>query len=412
MYHSRSGELFGRESLRNIVFDDNERKIQQEIQRLDKNIILFANIEEIIESFKSKYSLTEINLKKDEIYQLEPEETTIQRRNPVMGNLYEDKTGRFTLVIPFEGDGDLLYYRPSLTIFTSIKGDIRNDEIHLYFIDYERNNFQRKVDQTIQYVEEYINSMNSNIKEYNNSLEYSIKREVLKRKEKLQSIESKAKSLIYPMKRRSDPPKTFQIPIKQKEIKFVPPKREEISAKPIPTIAPEIYENILEICQSMSLVMERNPATFREFDEESIRDVFLLVLNAFFKGEATGETFNKKGKTDILIRHKDANLFIAECKVWAGPKKLQDTINQLLGYTTWRDTKTAIFLFNKSVNITTILNKLDEEVKKNENCKRKYQLRNDLLRQNGIYSYIFSLPEDKDINLFLTILVFDIPEPI
>ena len=410
--YSRHNELFSRGSLRDLIFEESKNEIKRIIQTLDKNIVLFSDIEEIIESYKTRYSKQEIKLIKEDIYQLEAEETTVQRRHPVFDNIYTDKAGKFTLVIPFEGSGDLLYYRPSLTIFTSIKGEVINDEIHLYFVDSGRGDFKREVDQTIQHIEKYIESMNSNILEFNNSLDYFIRNEIMQRKQKLQSIESKAKTLGFPIKKRGDPPRTFQVPIKQKKIKLVPPKVNKTIAKPAPTIAIEIYESILEICHSMSLVMERNPKTFREFNEESIRDIFLLVLNAFFKGEATGETFNKKGKTDILIRHKDANIFIAECKFWAGPKILHETINQLLGYCTWRDTKTAIFFFNKTVNITTILKKIDEEVKKNDNYKGEYTIQNENLKKEGVYSYFFSLPEDKDIKLYLTILVFDIPEPI
>jgi len=409
--YSRYNELFGRDSLRDLIFEESKNEIKRIIQTLDKNIILFSNIEEIIESYKTRYSKEEIKLIKEDIYQLEAEETTVQRRHPVFGNTYTDKAGKFTLVIPFEGSGDLLYYRPSLTIFTSIKGEVINNEIHLHIIDSGRGDFKREVDQTIQYIEEYIKSMNSNIIEFNNSLDYFIRNEIMKRKRKLQSIESRAQTLGYPIRKRGDPPRTFQLPIKQKEIKLVPPKADKTITKPVHTIGIEIYENILEICHSMSLVMERNPKTFREFDEESIRDIFLLVLNAFFKGEATGETFNKKGKTDILIRHKNANIFIAECKFWAGPKILHETIKQLLGYSTWRDTKTAIFFFNKSVNITTILKKIDEEVKKNDNYIGEYNIKNENLKKEGVYSYFVSLPEDKNIKLYLTILVFDIPEP-
>ena len=95
----------------------------------------------------------------------------------------------------------------------------------------------------------------------------------------------------------------------------------------------------------MAFVMERNPQSFATLDEEAIRDHFLVPLNAQFSGEATGETFNHQGKTDILIRHKDNNIFIAECKFWGGEQLLLETIDQLLRYTQWRDTKTAILSF-------------------------------------------------------------------
>jgi len=32
------------------------------------------------------------------------------------------------------------------------------------------------------------------------------------------------------------------------------------------------------------------------------------------QGKATGETFNRARKTDILLREGDRNVFIAECK--------------------------------------------------------------------------------------------------
>jgi hypothetical protein len=37
-----------------------------------------------------------------------------------------------------------------------------------------------------------------------------------------------------------------------------------------------------------------------------------VQLNRHFEGAATGETFNHRGKTDILIRVDGKNIFIAE----------------------------------------------------------------------------------------------------
>ncbi len=409
--YSRNNKLFSKDSLNTLIFEESKNELKRIIQNLDKNVILLSDNEELIESYKFQYSKKEIKLIKEEIYQLDPEETTVRRKHTVFGNFYTDKADKFTVVIPFEGSGDLLEYRPSLRIAISIKGNIINSEIFLYFIDYREGDFKSKVTQTIGYVEEYITSINRNIIEFNKSLDFFIRNEINQRKQKLQLIKAKAQTLGYVIRKRGDPPKTFQVPIKQKKIKLIQSKADKAITKSAPTIAIEIYENILEICHSMSLVMERNPMTFRDFDEETIRDIFLLVLNAFFKGEATGETFNKKGKTDILIRHKNENIFIAECKFWAGPKIVHETIKQLLGYCTWRDVKTAIFFFNKSVNISTILKKIDEEVKKNDYFKGEYSIQNESLKKEGVYSYFFSLPEDKDIKIYLTILVFDIPEP-
>ena len=49
--------------------------------------------------------------------------------------------------------------------------------------------------------------------------------------------------------------------------------------------------------------------------------------------------FNNLGHTDIIVREDNANLFIAECKIWHGQKQFTDAIDQLFGYVTWRDTE-------------------------------------------------------------------------
>jgi len=160
----------------------------------------------------------------------------------------------------------------------------------------------------------------------------------------------------------------------------------------------------------MAMVMERNPKTFAKLHEEEIRDHFLVILNSQYEGQATGETFNFHGKTDILIRWEGKNVFIAECKIWQGKKKLQETIDQLLGYTTWRDTKTAILIFNKNKDFSSVLNKIDLAAKEHICYKREASLKSEKLKNETIFSYIFHQPEDKNRELFLTIVAFDVPK--
>ncbi|REE27175.1 hypothetical protein [Winogradskyella pacifica] len=86
------------------------------------------------------------------------------------------------------------------------------------------------------------------------------------------------------------------------------------------------------------------------FGEEDFRDYFLPHLTQISKKHiATGETFNKKGKTDILIQDMNAiNTFVAECKLWKGKSYLSSAINQLIErYVLWRDEKIALIIFNK-----------------------------------------------------------------
>lgn len=64
--------------------------------------------------------------------------------------------------------------------------------------------------------------------------------------------------------------------------------------------------------------LERSPSMTRTLNVETIRDLLLVSLNANFEGKAGAEMFNGAGKTDILVREGDRNIFIGECKIWRG----------------------------------------------------------------------------------------------
>ena len=76
-----------------------------------------------------------------------------------------------------------------------------------------------------------------------------------------------------------------------------------------------IYREILQTIHETGKVFERLPRTYADKDEEALRDHLILELEPRFAYSTTGETFNKQGKTDILIRHEKSNLFVAECKL-------------------------------------------------------------------------------------------------
>ena len=154
----------------------------------------------------------------------------------------------------------------------------------------------------------------------------------------------------------------------------------------------------------MTQVMERSPSAFRAMGEEDLRQHFLVQMNGQFEGNATGETFNVNGKTDILLRSGDRNVFIAECKFWKGPKLYLETIDQLIGYKAWRDTKTAILVFNRDTSMSTVLDKVEASTKEHKNFKRIV----DWKHETG-FRYVFHHEGDMNREFLLTVLVFDVP---
>lgn len=123
------------------------------------------------------------------------------------------------------------------------------------------------------------------------------------------------------------------------------------------TLGDKEYEEALAVLQRQRNALERSPSIVAKMGEEEIRLVLLGGLNAVFEGRAMGEVFNSHGKTDILIRVNDSNVFIGECKIWHGPAAFREAIDQLLGYLTWRDTKGALLLFIRNADVTSVVEK-------------------------------------------------------
>jgi hypothetical protein len=93
-------------------------------------------------------------------------------------------------------------------------------------------------------------------------------------------------------------------------------------------------------------------------------------LNTHYRGQGTAEAFNVAGKTDILVRHEGNNLFIGECKFGSGVKGFIATIEQLFGYTAWRDTKLAVVMFVRESGLTDIIEKARDALPAHERFVR------------------------------------------
>ncbi|MEA2861905.1 MAG: hypothetical protein QOC72_3944 [Methylobacteriaceae bacterium] len=150
--------------------------------------------------------------------------------------------------------------------------------------------------------------------------------------------------------------------------------------------------------------MERSPSAFSSIGEESLRQHFLVQLNGRFEGAATGETFNYQGKTDILIRSGDRNIFIAECKFWHGEKGFIETIDQLLSYLSWRDTKAAVVVFNRNKNFGEVLTTMRAAIEKHPHKKS-----GPVAQSETRFRYVFGNPSDHSREIVITVMAFDVP---
>ena len=141
-------------------------------------------------------------------------------------------------------------------------------------------------------------------------------------------------------------------------------------------------------------------------DEESLRDHILMIVDPNFQlGNATGETFNKNGKTDIALIYDGNIVFIAECKFWKGEKQYLKSIDQLLGYLTWRNSKTALIVFVRNSDISNVLSTIKTCTKKHKNF-----LSEEKASGESLFNYTLHLNDDEKREINMAVMVYHIPK--
>lgn len=174
-----------------------------------------------------------------------------------------------------------------------------------------------------------------------------------------------------------------------------------ISKSTYPT--PE-YQKILECIDSTGKMFQSHPASFSNKDEESLRDHILVSFGSSLGHSTSGETFNNKGKTDILIKKGSSNVFIGECKIWAGKKAFLDSISQLLSYLTWSDTQTALIFFVREKQFSSIIKKVKEDAEEHSNF---YQFKG--AQGDNWLNYEFVMNDDEERIIRTAIMLYHIP---
>lgn len=406
--------LFHESDLRGVMAGHDER-LAREIEDIHPDQFLSRSPDDLAEEFIAEFRIIvpvlhqgpddiAMSHKETKIdVSQEPMRAIFDRSRP----FYVDGT-EYTFHVPFEGDPGLFKCSPS-TFLTSgpPKGAVEDHEVILTYsqLKHDADALRASLDQDLTAIVKHLGWIAQDVREFNERLPETVRTRIEARRERLLADRGLAASLGYKMRVRDDAPRTYAVPARRRKPPIERRRPEAINPfKPEPELVEKEYEHILEILSNMVSVIERSPGAFRRMKEEHLRDQFLVQLNGQYEGSATGETFNFDGKTDILIRDQGRNIFIAECKFWGGAKTLTDTIDQLLGYLTWRVTKTAILIFNRAKNLSAVLAKVPEVMETHPNYKRTVPIEGETR-----FRYVFAHRDDPDRELTITVLVFDVP---
>ena len=408
--------LMGQELLFNkipiyAVLQAQPEAVKKKVQSIPANTLLNASEQDLVQTLVEEFRLNVPVIKDEEIHIAHSGEAQVDVSRDPMRMIYDRSEpfyvpgNKTVIAVPFEGDVEFFRVQPQTYGANPPRAEVEKSEILLTYVRTDQNAeaIKQEYQQTVSSITQYLRSLSESAAQFNNQLEGLVTSQLRARKERLLADAGMVAAIGLPMKRREGASITYAVPVTRRV-----PRIEQINVqgafKPEPTLSKEDYQETLRIMKNMVQVMELSPHAFCGMGEEDLRWHFLVQLNGAFAGQATGETFNFNGKTDILIRVDGKNVFIAECKVWKGEKALLATIDQLLSYMSWRDTKAAILVFNKNADFSSVLAKIGETVVKHSLFKRDCGKSDE-----STFHYVFAQPNDANREVILTLLAFDIP---
>lgn len=394
------------------IIENRKKSIASAINSQPDDYILNVNKEEYIQHLISEFAIVPLEIHRDQLSASTYEALIPAENHPNSYNVYPGKSYPKDVIkyhLPFTGDAQLLRVRASTFTSSSPKITVERDCICFEIINYNLapDTIKQEADSRINSIESQNQYLINDLNIFNAQIEGLITQAFDSRKQQLLDKNNLLSSLGVPIRKADNTPSTFSVPAKRTKVIPTKPKPvvTETGYMPEPTLDESIYKQILSIIHDIGKQFERLPSTYAGKEEEHLRDHMLLILEPNFEGSATGETFNKSGKTDILLRHEGKNVFIAELKYWHGKKAYLETISQLLGYLTWRDSKAAVVIFVKNKELSSVLNTVKESTPEHSNflgfvsgleegwCHYRFHINGDKNREVKVSVMLFHLPE-------------------
>lgn len=394
------------------VLEHQKSEALNAIKKQSDDYILNVNKAEFIDHLVSEYTIQPLEIHSDQLSVSVEERMIPAEWHPSSywvdsGQSYPKDV--YTFHLPFSGDSQLLKVRASTYSMSAPRIMVAGGEIRFEIINFSQNaeTIKREADNIVSQLISQNQHLSRDLGKHNNSLEAQLSQAFDARKEQLLKKHDLISALGVPVRKAAGTPATFSVPAKRTPVIPSKPKPQVTTKgyKPEPTLDEAIYLQILKIIHDVGKQFERLPSTYAGKEEEHLRDHMLLILEPNFEGSATGETFNKKGKTDILLRHENSNVFVAELKYWHGQKAYLETITQLLSYLTWRDSKAAVVMFSSNKDFSSVLKTIRDATPEHTNYLGFIKE-----IEEGWYQYRFHINGDPNREVQLAIQAFHLPQ--
>ena len=384
------------------------REVAERLEAWDADALLKAPEADIVEKLIEEGMARCPRLLRDEAWMPQPEETTQKFRE--FGETGERRVTRFVLVVPFDGEAIVFRLRAyAATLSPPQVVGLGDHELQIAVDGPAETGaaVRAQFDEQLDKIEMCLKWSHQQIEEHNARIHDEVPGMVARRRAHLLDARNLQAEIGFPIRRRPDAD-TYTVPIKRPRLRPVRPSGAPAAApfKPEPAMADSDYQAALAVLCNSRNALERSPSLVATLSEEQIRDLLLVNLNAHFEGDAAGEVFNGEGKTDILIRIEDRNIFIGECKIWGGQATMDQALGQIFKYLVWRDTKAAILLFIRNRDVTAVIRKAAAKIEEHPNYKRRGPSSTD-----DRLDFVMHAQDDTEREIHLALLPFALRTP-
>ncbi len=408
--------LFDKNTLSDKLHERKESALK-EAGSITENQVLNNSEEQIVDYIFSKSLVMPLEMYPDD-KTMTYNNVTVNEPKDYYGTTYNvaRKLLNITIKFPYRGSDFLWHCQPNSYSMCKVYGGIEKQwdganagyvVIELSIQTQEGSDNQKAIEKMIadrvELYHSFIKNQNIMIATYNKEIYDSIACYVKEQKKILLLNKSLVENLNIPLSRNKNAPEFLKVPM----IRDTVPKLDNKPFHPEHEISNDDYLHILKIIRHEGRTHEQTSKTMIKFKEEEIRDLYLAHLNGHYPGIATGETFRKAGKTDIRLEFENRSAFVGECKIWHGEKQLHEAIDQLASYTTWRDCKCALIIYNKEKKgFTAIEKEMQNRLNTYENIVGKAET-----LEPGEWRIRIKSKEDEYRHIIIHVFLFNLYNP-
>lgn len=349
------------------VLKSRELKVLERIENYTKDEIMANDLEVLADNCYEEFYIAPIEI----------EEEAFEKRSIIQQKIYvpvdriwTDFTGRKTGLVdgitmnfyyPYMGNRDLFFSRAStysLSAYPSVNINEKYISLHYEWRLTDMRDMQDKENQIKQLesdlssIKKGVSFVNDDVNVFNNRLRSLALISLEKRREVVKQFYTVSSWFEVPVKKTDYA--QDHLPIKRK----ISPITEKYEDGPNYYIKDKEYKDILSVIHHNCCTYERTPTSYKNLCEEDLRSILMASLNGSYEGSAVAEAFRNHGKTDICIEKDTRAAFVAECKIWKGKSTVQKALEQLDGYLTWRDCKTALIYFVRNKDFIAVIDSM------------------------------------------------------